>query len=276
MADRAIQLPSALARQTRFARLGPAGVPALLAHPDWSTPVPTVIWMHGRTVSKELDNGRYLRWIRAGFAACAIDLPGHGERSDPRLQDPAAVLDLLELALPEIDQVIEALAAPELLDVFDLERLAIGGMSAGGMIALRRLCDPHPFRCAAVECTAGNLHMLYSGHRTPPAHALAQLNRIDPIEHLETWRPVPLLALHSEADQIVPLACISTFFEALRARYQAHAAPPEWLTLTTWPRTGAPSEHNGFGLVANQAKTAQTDFLARQFGLAGSVPPAAG
>ena len=29
-------------------------------------PRPTIIWIHGRTVSKELDPGRYLRWLRAG------------------------------------------------------------------------------------------------------------------------------------------------------------------------------------------------------------------
>lgn len=59
MDDRFARFPSDLAWRTRAARLGPSRVPALLAHPDWTTPAPVVIWMHGRTVSKELDPGRY-------------------------------------------------------------------------------------------------------------------------------------------------------------------------------------------------------------------------
>jgi len=76
--ERFSRLPSSLASRAKSVRFG--DVPALLAHPDWETPAPVVLWMHGRTVSKELDPGRYLRWVRAGIAACAVDLPGHGER----------------------------------------------------------------------------------------------------------------------------------------------------------------------------------------------------
>ncbi|MFN0012372.1 MAG: alpha/beta hydrolase family protein [Phycisphaerales bacterium] len=286
-----ITLPSALARQTRFVRLaadatGRPGIPALLAHPDWSTPCPTVIWLHGRTVSKELDNGRYLRFLRAGIATCAIDLPGHGERFDPAFHTRAATLDLVALGVAEIDRIVAALAERAFAGVFDASRLALGGMSAGGMITLRRLCDPHPFRCACIEGAAGNLEMLFSGSALPPharperIHTPERVAPLDPIRHLATWRPIPLLALHSEADEIVPLACITTFADALRAHYAAlglgdspgsgegvdggsvpssAAAPP--VVLHTWPTTGAPREHNGFGRVAAEAKTIQLAFL---------------
>ena len=49
------ELPSSLAKLARpetLAKGTTEGVPALLAHPNWETPAPTVIWMHGRTVSK--------------------------------------------------------------------------------------------------------------------------------------------------------------------------------------------------------------------------------
>ena len=78
------QFPSYLAERSRTYKFGE--IPVLLAHPDWDRPAPVVLWMHGRTANKELDPGRYLRWIRAGFAACALDLPGHGERAAPELQ----------------------------------------------------------------------------------------------------------------------------------------------------------------------------------------------
>ncbi len=162
--------------------------------------------------------------------------------------------------MSEVDQVIEVLSEPRFAGVFDLDRLAIGGMSAGGMVTLRRLCDSHPFVCAAVEGTAGNLGLLYGHGRS--AHAEDRVAALDPMRHLDTWRPIPLLALHSEADQIVPIASVRTFIDALAQRYAAAraSAPVE---LRTWPHTGAPQEHNGFGLVANDAKNAQVEFLTR-------------
>lgn len=263
-------LSASLRPNTRFARLGPTAIPALLVHPDWTSPAPTLIWLHGRTVSKELDNGRYLRLLRAGIASCAIDLPGHGERLDHRLQQPAAVPELLERGINEIDLTLAALAAPPFAGLFDPARLALGGMSAGGMIALRHLCDPHPFTCAAVEGTAGDLALLYApgGSRADPSLPATTfppplLARLNPRQNLATWRPIPLLALHSESDQIVPVAAIRDFLTDLRAHYAATGADPASIALLTWPATGAPLEHNGFGLRANDAKTAHVDFLTR-------------
>lgn len=220
--------------------------------------------MHGRTVNKELDPGRYLRWIRAGLAACAIDLPGHGERLDSEWQLPARTLDVLEQVLPEIDEVVEALADPAWGGVFDLDRMAIGGMSAGGMAALRRLCDPHPFRCATVEATTGNLAMLYHPDAGRPwlvRHPPERIARLDPMEHLDSWRPVPLLALHSEADRIVPIAGMKAFIEAVRRRTAAAGGDPGIVELVTWPSTGATEEHLGFGRCSNDAKNLQVEFL---------------
>jgi dipeptidyl aminopeptidase/acylaminoacyl peptidase len=266
--DRFNQFPAALAAQARAARLGTSGVPAMLAHPDWQQPAPAAIWLHGRTAYKEMDPGRYLRWIRAGVAACAIDLPGHGERGEgqDRMHGPERTLDVLEQA---------ALRDPQWHGAFDASRLAIGGMSAGGMATLRRLCDPHDFRCAAVEGTTGDLGALYfsAGTATDPAepgsvprtalHDPARVARLDPLQHLNGWRPIPLLVLHSEKDRMIPFAGMRGFVEKLREHYRRQGADPAMIDLITWPETGAPEEHVGFGRFSNDAKNAQTAFLAK-------------
>lgn len=267
MDDRFKRFPAYLAERTRIVRLGPDNsVPTLLAHPDWRTPAPTVIWLHGRTVNKELDPGRYLRWIRAGIAACAIDLPGHGERADAAMQEPARTLDVLDQVQREIDQVIESLADPHYGGLFDLDRLAIGGMSAGGMATLRRLCEPHPFVCATVEATTGNLAGLYAGapgRPWPVSHPPERVAALDPMQHLAGFRPIALLALHTEADAVVPIDVQRTFLARLRAHYAAQGADPDMIEFRTWPETGAPLEHNGFGRHANDAKNTQLEFLRR-------------
>jgi alpha-beta hydrolase superfamily lysophospholipase len=275
MTDLFDQLPTALRSAGRLARLG-GSIPALLAHPDWTTPTGTMIWLHGRTAYKELDPGRYLRWLRAGLAVCAIDLPGHGERFEAALQTPQRTLDMLNLARGEIDRVIEALAGDEFGGVFDLDRMGIGGMSAGGMVTLRRLCEGHDFRCAAVEGTTGWLEALYFPQRAglgeralhrwsfePPIERVAEL---DPMAHLSTLEPLPLLWLHSEADEVVPIAGMRGFVDRLAKHYESRGKPRAWIEGRTWPTTGAPEEHVGFGQVSNEAKNVQTEFLVRYLG----------
>lgn len=261
-----LPLPGALLARARWTRLG--GVPALLAHPDWRTPAPTLIWIHGRTVSKELDNGRYLRLIRAGIGAVALDLPGHGERADDALQQPARTLDVLTQMIRELDGVLQALRSPALGGLFDPQRLALGGMSAGGMVTLRRLCDPHPFIATSVEGTAGDLERLYPREGSHVTHDPARVRELSAMHNFDAWRPIPLLALHSEADTVVPVACIRAFCDQLQRRYARAGADASTVRLHTWPSTGAPQEHNGFGRVAAEAKSLQVEFLQRALGSA--------
>jgi len=225
-----------------------------------------MLWMHGRTVSKELDPGRYLRWMRSGIATCSIDLPGHGERFDEGLQGPEGTLNLIGQAIGEIDDVLESLAATEHGGAFDLGRVGIGGMSAGGMVTLRRLCDPHGFSCASVEATTGSLARLYkpeSGRPWLVDHPDERIAEVDPAQRLSGWRPIPLQVLHSEADKLVPYRTQRAFLDSLDATYRDKGADPALIEIKTWRETGAPSEHLGFGKVTAQAKASQLEFLSR-------------
>ena len=254
-------LPRALRERTVFTHLTEdESVPALLAHPDegWDTgngtPRPVVLWMHGRTVSKELDPGRYLRWMRAGIATCAIDLPGHGERLNRARHTSDQTLGVIEECVPEIDRIVEHLRKG-FGGAFDTTRIGIGGMSAGGMVTLARLGEEHTFTAAAVESTAGDFSVM-KGH---PFFEPEAVRRLNPIERIDRWRDIPLLALHSEIDEWVPVAGIRNFTQAL-----VHAGTDSnGVELVTWPETGAPAEHAGFGKVANEAKNLQTDFFVR-------------
>lgn len=266
MTDRFSTLPSYLAERAKSVTLA-GRVPALLAHPDWLTPGPWVLWMHGRTAHKELDPGRYLRWLRAGIGVCAIDLPGHGERLDRAYHSGERTLEMLAQAMPEVDAVFAEVTAENSpyrgqdgTPLFDPARAGIGGMSAGGMTTLRRLGDPHPFVCAAVEGATGSFdHMPHYLER----HGRELFERIDPRRYLDTFRPIPLLILHSEADEMVPIDGVRAFVDDARASYTRHGADPSLITLHTWPTTGAPREHLGFGRFSNDAKNLQTEFFAK-------------
>lgn len=272
MTNRFHELPRFLAERSRFTHLGPA--PALLAHPDWESEAPVMLWMHGRTAHKELDPGRYTRLLRAGIACCAIDLPAHGQRRDERSDDPAHSIELIAEACGEIDLIVSTLTETE-GGRFDTSRMGIGGMSMGGMVALRRLCNPHGFIAAAVDASCGNLAELYFPGAGAPgpwkaAHDRAEVSRVDPAQHLEGWVPIPLLAVHSRGDRVVPWRAQEKFLEQLGDHYRKVGAEPALIERKVFDQTGAAMEHVGFGTHATEAKNAQAEFLARRL-LAGGV-----
>ena len=249
-------LPQSLLALSETVRLGP-DVPCLVVRPEGEPlggpdrPVPVLLWMHGRTANKELDPGRYLRLARAGIGSCAIDLPGHGERGSEAGMRPEAVLDNIEQAATEIDDVLHALGRRG----FDLDRAAIGGMSMGGMVAMVRLCRPHRFRAAVLEATSGNWRVQHQ--RQFFDHESA--DRLDPIRHLDRWREIPVLAVHSRGDEWVDFDGQSAFLDELRRQ----ARRPEEIELMALDETGAPHEHLGFGRRTNEVKNRELEFLSR-------------
>lgn len=255
MPDLRDDLPSALRARAQWRRLGPSRIPALIvaAKTADDRPAPAVLWMHGRTARKEIDPGRALRFMRAGIAFCAVDLPGHGERFDAALQHPRHTLDLVLQMRDEIDEITEALAGVEGIDV---ARLGIGGMSAGGMATLSRLCAPHSFLATSVEATTGSWE--HQRHREMfEGRTEDEIAPNDPIRNLDGWREIPVQALHARHDAWVALEGQQAFIDALRER----SAHPETVELVVYDETGAPFEHAGFGRFASDAKSRQRDFF---------------
>jgi dienelactone hydrolase len=247
------KLHSTLEQHGRFITLG-QGVPALLVLPEPShRPAPLLIWMHGRTADKTVDTGRYLRLFRAGIASCSLDLPGHGERYDEEGQKPESVLKIVEQMVDELDEVTTELAGRTEIDE---HRIAIGGISAGGMVALARCCRPHAYEAITVEATTGNLEYRASSIFADPKRS----RRLDPIAHLDHWRPIPLLALHNLLDEWIEIDGQRFFIEAVRKR---HKNPDEVEFHVYEKPTGAPYEHSGFGKYSADAKARQVDFLSR-------------
>lgn len=271
----AVELPKSLASSALTTRLAQSttpysdgGPPALLTHPEdgWfdegasPTPAPVVLWFHGRTVCKELDAGRYLRWKRMGIAGCAIDLPGHGERKgDQSLREPGSTMLLAEQAAREVDLILDALLEPRFNNAFDLSRIAIGGMSAGGMVSLTRVCSlglEDRFRAVVLEATTGDFSSMPWG--VDPQRVAA----INPMAHIASMPTVPICAVHSKLDQVVPYEGQAGFLDAVSAEYAQRGSETP-VELLTWKETGAAEEHMGFGKHTNDTKNFENEFLKR-------------
>lgn len=265
--DRFKQLPKSLQAKSKHTRLG-NDVPALIVHPDFETPCPWILWIHGRTVYKELDPGRYNRWVRAGIGAVAIDLPGHGERYREGAHHPDQTVHNLTQCISEIDGILKSVKD---LGIYDMSNAAMGGMSAGGMVTARRCCDPHPFLGISLECTTGDLLGLYFPENPTEGgiwrvhHDRNEVEAIDTPTHLSGFRPIPVLAMHNRGDELVPFSVQSGFIDTLCDHYQELGADPELVQLIEYEDTGAIQEHAGFGKFATQAKDTQLEFFKSLF-----------
>lgn len=160
--------------------------------------------------------------------------------------------------MDELDEVTEE-AVNQLAT--DPTRLGIGGMSAGGMVTLARLCHDHPFKAAWVEATTGNWQ---AQARLPMLRAsqAAAIASADPIQHLDHWQEIPLHAVHCRADEWVPFAGQQAFIQALQDRY----SQPDLVEFTVYDHTGAQHEHAGFGIYSAEVKALQRLFFVKQLG----------
>ena len=155
--------------------------------------------------------------------------------------------------IDEIDELIEELTTQSL---FDESRLGIGGMSAGGMATLARLCQAHPFRCASVEAATGSWE--HQRHREMfQGRGRGEVADHNPIVNLEGWREIPVQAIHSRLDSWVAFEGQEAFLEELAFHYQR----AELIELVAYDETGAPFEHAGFGRMSSDAKDRQRDFF---------------
>ena len=105
------------------------------------------------------------------------------------------------------------------------------------------------------------------GRPWPVKHDPDAVAKYDPIELIDGFDPIPLLALHNEGDEMVPIGGQRLFLDTLRGHYHDADADPKLIELYTFTETGAPAEHAGFGRYANDAKNLQLEFIKRVMGV---------
>ncbi|MCH2171670.1 acetylxylan esterase [Myxococcota bacterium] len=170
-----------------------------------SDPYPTVLLEHGHGGSKEAPymDAAAGPWVRAGAAVASIDLPLHGQRSNPKLTGllqrelqvltetggntaPSPLIE--EFGRQAVVDLIRALDALSELPEVDSDLFAFAGFSLGAIVGAT-FCghDPRP-RAAALALAGGGFG---------PAS-------LDPVQHIARFAPRPLLFLSAEGDEVIP------------------------------------------------------------------------
>lgn len=206
-----------------------AGVPALHAVPAgaYGSPLPTVLFFHGYTSSKELNAYFALMLAEAGMRAVLPDAEGHGARFDG---DEARRLtrfwDILKSNIDEMPEYRRDLADRGLIAD---GRIAVAGASMGGFATLGGVARWDWLRAGAAYMGSGYF-MTLSRTLYPPidpmpaadadafATRMAPLADYDISDRLEALADRPLFVWHGAKDEVVPYAESDRLLADLRSR----------------------------------------------------------
>ncbi|QKJ88811.1 esterase [Paramixta manurensis] len=218
-----------------------AGIECLHAAPTGQrqTALPTVVFYHGFTSSKEVYSWAAVALAQAGFRVVLPDADLHGSRYNGDTEHRLTHFwDILKRNIDEVPQIEAALHARSLVAI---GRFAVAGASMGGMTALGAMAR-YP-QINSVACLMGSGYfMSLSQTLFPPlvAHTpeqketfaarMAPLEPYDPSQQLANLADRPLLLWHGDADDVVPAA------ESVRLQHALQAAGLDknltWLTET--------------------------------------------
>lgn len=181
--------------------------------------LPLIIYYHGWQSSKELTltQGRYL--ARKGFRVILPDAFNHGKRKIPMTDIPSLTFwQSIHTNLFEFGYIVDALQRRGLAD----DRIAVGGLSMGGMTTTALLTQ-HP-EIKAAACVMGTPKLV--AYRERIFKHASQMDRFFPQDynHLLKWIPEydlslqpekidgrPLLFWHGKEDVVVPYQHVVEF-----------------------------------------------------------------
>lgn len=203
------------------------GVPAFVVGADRlaepSRPTTAVLWYPGFRADRRTNVDELRTFADAGLVAVGLDAADHGARRPPDFDDrfgphrSPAEWDrhfgaLVEETVAEVPGVVD-----ELLRVPRIKRVAIAGVSMGGIVAYRALAAEPRLR-AAVALLA-----------TPACPGLDE-----PPPTAAAFAPRPVLSLVAGLDESVPPDAA----RRLHAEGGAYRDAPDRLSLVEYPRSG--------------------------------------
>lgn len=194
-----------------------AGIECLHAAPAGKReqPLPTVLFYHGFTSSKEVYAYFAVALAQAGFRAILPDADQHGSRYNGDTEHRLSHFwEILRSNIDELPQIEQALREQQLIAG---SRLAVAGASQGGMTALGALARYPELTSGASLMGSGYFSQLGQTLFPPlvarsPEQKAQLAARLAPLAEYEVSHQLakiasrPLLVWHGDADEVVPVA----------------------------------------------------------------------
>ena len=213
----------AIKREIVYAREGNRALHILLARPD---PLPTgklpvVIYLHGgawrQGSYQSLTQGAW-NLARRGYAVASVEFRSSDEAIYPaQINDCRAATGFLKKNAPSYS--------------LDADKIGVYGVSTGGHLGALLALTSSSVKAAAIESAPSDLLTLNEGARLNWNDSLSPLGRLlggtagnraetarraSPLFYADEFAP-PLLLLHGDADEFVPIAQSEKLYQKLKA-----------------------------------------------------------
>ncbi len=189
-----------------------------------------VILVHGLGGNKDQLAMLAVMLAQKGYAALCIDAAGHGDRpkiggAQENALGVAPFKAMIAQTVQDLRCAVDVLSARK--DV-DTSRIGYVGASLGGIIGSRFLADEPRIACATILAAGGNLGQLLAtsqiegakklraGKKIDPVAIQKELNEVDPAKHIGRAKPRPMLYLHGDKDDVVPVVNNDALFKATK------------------------------------------------------------
>lgn len=209
----------AVTTDSGLAYLELAASAATTPEPPSGHELPVVLVLHGLRSQKENALKAAYLFAAAGFRVITPDLAMHGERVG-RAERDALLASAYTATVLEIIQGSVADTA-RLLDELGVEKAAVHGLSLGGIVAFAALLDEPRLAVTSVALGSPDWLGLNQQLGPPTDAATAQaIYRMSPLTRAEAMAPRPILMLHGDRDEVVPVTGVQALNEKLAPIYK--------------------------------------------------------
>jgi dienelactone hydrolase len=189
-----------------------------------------VILVHGLGGNKDQLAMLAVMLAQKGYVALCIDAAGHGDRPKYIATNDNALAvgpfrSMIAQTVQDLRCAVDVLAVRKDIDT---GRIGYVGASLGGIIGSRCIADEPRVACATILAAGGNLGQLLAtsqiegakksraGKKIDPVAIQKELNDVDPAKHIGRAKARPMLYLHGDKDDVVPVVNNDALFKATK------------------------------------------------------------
>lgn len=184
--------------------------------------LPLVVVLHGLRSTKENYLETSYRLAQRGFRAVAMDLRMHGERAMADVRDANLESAYVPTMLGIIEKSVGDVAA--VISHFGASKAAIHGISLGGVISFAALLADPRIQVAAIAMGTPDWGGMLEMMGLTRAHPMFDMvDAMSPLSRASAIATRPLLMLHGDIDETVPIDGVRKLRQKLEPLYVEHA-----------------------------------------------------
>lgn len=201
------------------------GIPAIIFRPKEAKDlIPTVMFYHGWSSSKELQRLRGFILASVGYQVVIPDAIYHGERNPlPQYDSEATMKYFWDIIFNNIEEFKTIKSDMELNYNADPKRIAIMGNSMGGFTSAGIFAHNEDIKtlivfngCCGWENFNGNIQV-------PTSEKVEiirkKVKKLDPMNNFDSLKDRPILLLHGDSDTMVPIGNQRIFYNKIKPLY---------------------------------------------------------